>query len=373
MSRKNNKDWRELLSGGYKSGDDLKDVLKLSEIEAAQINQINELYPVYINEYYLSLIDPNDPNDPIRKMSIPSGWELSEGGHKDTSGEAGNTVLPGMQQKYDETALILSTSQCAMYCRHCFRKRLVGLSDDEIATHLGEMAEYIRLHPEITNVLISGGDAFLNSNNRIKEYLDTFIDLDQLDLIRFGTRTPVVLPQRITTDPELQDILKEYNCKKQLYVVTQFNHPNEITEEAVEAVRILLKAGIVVKNQTVLLNDINDDPAILSALFRRLTACGVVPYYIFQCRPVRGVLHNFQVPLRKGIRIIEKAMRMQNGQGKCLRYVMSHSYGKIEIIGEMEGKSMLFKYHQAKNSEKSGKIFVKDVEDGQSWLESVPF
>ena len=347
--------------------------LSLSDTEKERIGEIIRRYPLKVTPYYLGLIDEKDPQDPIRKLCIPDYSEYTDDGEEDTSGEASNTVVKGMQHKYSQTVLILSTNKCASYCRHCFRKRLVGLSDDEIATHLGEMAEYIRLHPEITNVLISGGDAFLNSNNRIKEYLDTFIDLDQLDLIRFGTRTPVVLPQRITTDSELQDILKEYNCKKQLYVVTQFNHPNEITEEAVEAVRILLKAGIVVKNQTVLLNDINDDPAILSALFRRLTACGVVPYYIFQCRPVRGVLHNFQVPLRKGIRIIEKAMRMQNGQGKCLRYVMSHSYGKIEIIGEMEGKSMLFKYHQAKNSEKSGKIFVKDVEDGQSWLESVPF
>lgn len=366
-----NREWKELLSGGFRNGSDLKEALRLSDQEVEQINTIHRLYPVYINEYYLSLIDPDDPNDPIRKMSVPSGWELSEGGSADTSGEAGNTVLPGMQHKYDETVLILSTSQCAMYCRHCFRKRLVGLSDDEIATHLGEMADYIKAHPEISNVLISGGDAFLNSNERIREYLDTFIDLQQLDLIRFGTRTPVVLPQRITTDPELQEILSEYSLRKQIYVVTQFNHPKEVTEEAVEAVKILMKLGIVVKNQTVLLNGINDTPEVLSELLKKLTACGVVPYYIFQCRPVRGVLHNFQVPLKRGARVVEEARKTQNGQGKCVRYAMSHPMGKIEILGEMGDGGMLFKFHQGKNSDHIGKIFTQDIAEDQSWLDTV--
>lgn len=367
----NNKRWEELLNNSYKCGDDLKDILKLSGQEAVEINKINDLYPVFINEYYLSLIDPDDPDDPIRKMSVPSGWELSEGGHTDTSGEASNTVLPGVQHKYDETVLILSTSRCAMYCRHCFRKRMVGLTDDEIAKHLGEMADYVKAHPEVSNVLISGGDAFLNSNQRIREYLDTFINLDQLDLIRFGTRVPVVLPQRITTDQELQDILQEYGRKKQIYVATQFNHPNEVTAEAAEAVQILMNAGIVVKNQTVLLKGINDDPQVLSELLRKLTACGVVPYYIFQCRPVRGVLNNFQVPLKRGAWIVDEAKKTQNGQGKCIRFAMSHPTGKIEILGEMDEK-MLFKYHQAKNNNDIGRIFVQEVQEEQAWLDALP-
>ena len=366
-----NREWKELLSGGFRSGDDLKKALKLTEQEAEQINKIHELYPVYVNDYYLSLIDPDDPEDPIRKMSVPSGWELSEGGHPDTSGEVSNTILPGMQHKYSETALILSTSQCAMYCRHCFRKRMVGLSDDEIAMHLGEMGDYVKAHPTINNVLISGGDAFLNSNQRIREYLETFIDMEQLELIRFGTRTPVVLPQRITSDPELQDILSEYGNKKQIYVVTQFNHPNEVTEESVEAVKTLMKMGIVVKNQTVLMKGINDEPEMLSELLRNLTACGVVPYYIFQCRPVQGVLNNFQVPLKRGVRIVEEAKKAQNGQGKCVRYAMSHPTGKIEILGEMDDRRMLFQYHQGKNPDHIGKIFLQDVGDDQAWLDSV--
>lgn len=363
-----NRRWQDIMSACYINGDDLKQALGLSQKEQEEMNRISDHYPVFINDYYLSLINTEDPNDPIRKMSVPSGWELSEEGHTDTSGEASNTVLPGMQHKYDQTALILSTNQCAMYCRHCFRKRFVGLSDDEIAQHLGEMRDYVVAHPEISNVLISGGDAFMNSNQRIREYLDTFIDLEQLDFIRFGTRVPVVLPQRISMDGELQEILKEYASKKQIYVVTQFNHPREVTEEAVEAIQILLSSGIVVKNQTVLLKEINDDPSVLSDLFRKLTTCGVVPYYVFQCRPVRGVLNHFQVPLKKGVRIVEDAKKMQNGQGKCVRYVMSHSTGKIEILGETDNQSVIFKYHQAKNSDHIGKIFMQNIEDEQAWL-----
>ncbi len=163
--------------------------------------------------------------------------------------------------------------------------------------------------------------------------------------------------------------MEDYNKRKQIYVITQFNHPREVTDEAVEAIRILQKIGIVIKNQTVLLKGINSDPAVLGSLLKRLTACGVVPYYIFQCRPVRGVLNHFQVPLKEGSRIVEEAKTMQNGQGKCIHYAMSHPTGKIEILGQLNGEEMLFRYHQAKNSEEIGRIFTVAVGEDQCWLD----
>lgn len=360
--------WKEILANNYQSGEDVKEFLHLNEQEVQVIDRISEKYPMFTNEYYLSLIDPNDPNDPIRKMSIPSAWELESGGETDTSGESENTVLPGMQHKYTQTVLILSTNQCSMYCRHCFRKRMVGLSDDEVAFQLDNMVSYLREHPGINNILISGGDALLNSNQRIEEYLQKFTPLEQLDLIRFGTRLPVVLPQRIYEDEELLSILEKYNQKKQIYIVTQFNHPKEVTPQAIRAVRALMKLGIVVKNQTVLLRGINDDPQVLGELLLRLTACGVVPYYIFQCRPVRGVLNHFQVPLEQGYEIVDKAKAMQNGQGKCVRYSMSHTTGKIEILGKLPSGEMVFKYHQAKEAKNANRIFVQKVAPDQCWL-----
>lgn len=361
-------DWKEILKHNYQNGNDVEDFLHLSKEEVQVMNRISEEYPMFTNEYYLSLIDPTDPDDPIRKMSIPSAWELEQGGDADTSGESDNTVLPGMQHKYAQTALILSTSKCSMYCRHCFRKRMVGLTDDEVAFQLDNMVQYLKDHPSIDNILISGGDAFLNSNERIAEYLEKFTVLPQLNFIRFGTRTPVVLPQRISEDEELLRILEKYAAVKQLYVVTQFNHPREVTEEAIRAVKALLKLGIVVKNQTVLLKEINDEPAVLGELLNRLAGCGVVPYYIFQCRPVRGVLNHFQVPLEQGYAVVDKAKNLQNGQGKCVRYALSHPTGKIEIIGKAPTGEMIFKYHQAKDPSDASRIFLQKVAPDQCWL-----
>ena len=354
----------------YQTGDDLREALRLTEEEVRKINEIIAEYPMFTNSYYLGLIDPDDPEDPIRKMSIPSPWEQEQGGQADTSGEGDNTVLPGLQHKYQQTALILSTSKCAMYCRHCFRKRMVGIHDDEIASHLDDMTEYIEAHPVINNVLISGGDAFLNSNQRIEEYLSRFAEMEQLQLIRFGSRTPVVFPQRISEDPELLSLLKKYNEKKQIYVVTQFNHPKEITEESKLAVKKLLELGIVVKNQTVLLKGINDSPEILAELLGKLVACGVVPYYVFQCRPVRGVLNHFQVPLLQGVQIVDGAKALLSGQGKCIKYAMSHPSGKIEIIGQGPDGDMIFKYHQAKDAKDRNRIFLQKVSENTCWLET---
>ena len=257
-----------------------------------------------------------------------------------------------------------------MYCRHCFRKRLVGLTEDEICSKIGEITSYILKHPEINNVLISGGDAFMNSNETISRYLSALCSIPHLDFIRFGTRTPVVLPQRITSDSELTDLLRIYSQKKKIYVVTQFNHPKEITYESTAAVEALLTNGIPVRNQTVLLKGVNDDSSVLGQLLRQLTSIGVLPYYVFQCRPVTGVMNHFQVPLRRGYRIVQDASQMQNGQGKSFRFMMSHVSGKIEILGPLDGdhENMLFKYHQAKDPADAGRIFARKIAEDQCWL-----
>ena len=360
--------WKTLLAQGHNQIETLQDFFGFPPEDIPALQEIQEQYPVFVNHYYLSLIDRTDLDDPIRKMSIPGLNELARTGSFDTSGEQSNTVLPGLQHKYRETVLILSTSQCAMYCRHCFRKRLVGLSEEEICSHMGDMADYIRDHKEISNVLISGGDAFMNSNETIRQYLSLLCEIPHLDLIRFGTRTPVVLPQRITSDPELVELLKDYGEKKQIFVITQFNHPNEITEESAAAVKMLLSLGIPVRNQTVLLKGVNDDSNVLGLLLKKLTGIGVIPYYIFQCRPVKGVMNHFQVPLSVGYEIVSGAMQMQNGQGKSCRFMLSHVTGKIEILGHLEDGSMLFKYHQAKDAANAGRIFTKKLSEDQCWL-----
>ncbi len=362
--------WKEELRHNITQAGEVKDLLKLDLADEEQMCRILERFPMTIPRYYFSLIDRGNPdNDPIRKMCIPSIGETDLSGDFDTSGEAENTVMPGMQHKYAETALILSTNRCAMYCRHCFRKRLVGISDDETAENVKEMAAYVENHKEINNVLISGGDAFLNSNEVIREYLENFSRISHLDMIRFGTRTPVTLPMRIYEDMELIEMLKQYSRKKKIYIVTQVNHPKELTDEVKRAVNLLLEAGIMIKNQTVLLKGVNDSGDTLGRLLRELTSCGIIPYYIFQCRPVTGVQKQFQVPLKLGYKIVETAKNQQNGQGKCLRYIMSHVTGKIEILGNLPDGQMLFKYHQAKDKKKMGHIFTRKLRDDQTWMD----
>ena len=362
--------WNRELSGNITTIQDLIRETGMSAKEARRLQPILERFPMSIPPYYLSLIDWEDPADPIRKIAVPSPKELDIQSTFDPSNEASNTVQQGIQHKYSSTAMILSTQRCAMYCRHCFRKRLVGLEAKKETVESPEAAAaYVRAHPEINNVLISGGDAFLNSNRRIREYLECFSAMEQLDFIRFGTRIPVVFPQRIYEDEEVLDILAEYNEKKQIYIVTHFDHPRELTPEALQAVRELIRRGIIVKNQVVLMRGVNDSPEVLGDLLRKLTIEGIIPYYIFQCRPVGGVGHRFQVPLIEGIRIVDEARGDQNGQAKCVRYVMSHHTGKIEILGMSDDTHLVMKFHNSKYPENKNRLFTIEPAEDQCWLD----
>ncbi|NLV86594.1 MAG: KamA family radical SAM protein [Clostridiales bacterium] len=361
--------WQEELRRNVETAEELAKYLPMTEEEIREMDAIIEKWPMSVPRYYLSLIDFNDPNDPIAKLSLPNMREIeTDDGLFDQSGEGKNTKLIGLQHKYGPTALLLSTNLCGMYCRHCFRKRLVGLTESETAQYFDEVYEYVESHKELTNVLVSGGDSFLNSNKRIEEILSHFSKLSHLDFIRFGTRTPVVFPQRINDDEELLDILEKYGKEKKIYVVTQYNHPNELTEQSLQSIENLRRRGIIVSNQTVLLKGINDDPEILSQLMRGLIAGGVLPYYVFQCRPVAGVKKQFQVPIKDAYDIVSRSRHSLDGHSKRFRYIMSHETGKIEILGKLSENEMLFKYHHAKDPKNEERIFTYKLTDDCSWL-----
>ena len=361
--------WKDLLKDNVVSIEDLDKVLHMSPEEKKDLVEIAERHPMRIPKYYFDLIDWSDENDPIKKLAVPAAMELNAAGDYDTSGESTNTKMPGLQHKYGTTALVLSTNVCFMYCRHCFRKRMVGYSAEEINNRLEEAAEYISSHQQVNNVLITGGDSFALSNDTIEEYLKKLTEIDHLDFIRFGTRVPVVFPQRIYMDEELLGILEKYGKKKEIIVISQFNHPKELTEEARKGVKALKDIGVTVRNQTVLLKGINDNADTLSTLLNDLTAIGVHPYYVFQCRPVKFVKEHFQVPLSEGIDIISEAKKNLNGLGKGFRYAMSHPRGKIEIFGKAEGK-IIFKFHQNKYEEDSDRLFMRDLDEEARWLDA---
>lgn len=374
------KHWTQIAGGGRNGFIDnrpyietvsaLEKYVTLDDSERSVIAEAADRFPMRITPYYLSLIDPNDPNDPIRRMCIPSAAELDASGSYDTSGENDNTVRDGIQHKCKQTALVLSTNVCAAYCRHCFRKRMVGASETELNKQVSQTVEYVRAHPEITNVLLSGGDALMNPNRIIRRYLEELCEIKTLDLIRLGSRVPVVLPKRIYDDNELFDIFVRCTIKKTVYVVTQFNHPREVTKDAALAVKTLREAGVHLRNQTVLLRGVNDDVAVLGTLLRKLTAIGVDPYYIFQCRPVKGIRKMFQVPLTEAVQIVDRAKNVQNGIGKSVRFVMSHPRGKIEILGKAADDALLFKFHQAKCTEDAARIFCVKVKPDTIWLDA---
>jgi len=346
----------------------LKARTDLSLDETKKLEEIVQVHPMRVSPYYLSLIDWNDPDDPIRKMAIPSVEELNLDGFYDTSGEAENTKMPGLQHKYSETALILATNRCAMYCRHCFRKRLVGLPSEEILRRFEEAADYISKHGEINNVLISGGDPLVLKNEIIERFLEALEGIAHINFIRIGSRVPVTLPARLS-DPKLLAIFEKHSkMDKRLHVITHFNHPREITPQSTTAVNNLIKAGVLLSNQTVLLRGVNDNPETLAGLMNRLVSIGVPPYYIFQCRPVKRVKHHFQVPICEGLRIVEKAKASCNGLSKRFKYMMSHKTGKIEILGIMDW-DVYFKYHEAKDRENLGFMFRRPVDEKAGWLD----
>lgn len=346
----------------------LNKYIVLTPDEERKLEKVIQVHPMRISPYYLSLIDWNKPEDPIRKMGMPSIEELSLEGSYDTSGEAKNTKMPGLQHKYSETALIIATNRCAMYCRYCFRKRLVGLPSEEILKRFQEATEYIANHKEINNVLISGGDPLVLKNEIIERFLEILTKIDHLRFIRIGSRVPVTLPSRLY-DPKILAIFKKYSkSDKRLYVVTHFNHPREITSQSVKAVSNLIKAGVLLSNQTVLLRGVNDNPDVLALLMNKLVGIGVTPYYVFQCRPVKTVKHHFQIPICQGVRIVEKAKEKCNGHSKRCKFIMAHVTGKIEILGIMDNE-IYFKYHQAKNRKNLGVIFKHPVDEQAGWLD----
>ena len=360
--------WQEEFRNNITTAEQLREVLPMNDEEYRLIHEEAERFPMSISRYYCSLIDPSDPDDPILRMAVPCSTGSSLEGLLDTSGEHSNTKLPGIQHKYRQTTLVLVATQCAMYCRYCFRRRFVGMEEETIAKP-ESLLGYIHEHPEITNCLLSGGDSFLQTTEMLERWLAPLSNEPQLDFIRLGTRTPVTFPYRISSDPSLLDLLRRTCEKKQLYVVTHFNHPKEFTPESRAAVAMLKSCGVIIKNQTVLLKGVNDNPETMGELLRLVTSVGIVQHYIFQCRPVIGATSYFQVPIIEGSRIVNAANAMQNGLGKCADYTMSHVTGKIRILGQLENGEMLFQYKQAKDPAQIGKIFTKKLEADQKWLD----
>jgi lysine 2,3-aminomutase len=296
-------DWRWQLRHAIASADDLARVLPLTprEIEGARRAERQGL-PIRITPYYLSLIDRTDPACPVRRQCVPDAREGDEipGDLVDPLGERVHEVAPHLVQRYPDRVLLLATDRCAVYCRFCTRSRMVGGGDGAVSLEaLAPALSWLRAHAEVRDVIVSGGDPLAMSTERIERLIAAVRAIESVDTIRLATRVPVTLPMRVT--PELLRALRPYHP---LWVMTHFNHPRELTPEAVAACERLADAGFPVNNQTVLLAGINDDERTLETLFRGLVRARVRPYYLLQADPVRGTGH-LRTPLQRGVDLMQ--------------------------------------------------------------------
>jgi lysine 2,3-aminomutase len=305
---------------------------KMMSVDSAQVRPVRKVARIFryaVTPYYLSLFDPQDDRDPLRRQCIPDEREIAcrTGGAEDPLEEEAHSPVPGMIQRYRDRCLVTVTNRCAVYCRHCNRKRLwrhreSTLSDGEV----DRIADRIERTPAIREVILSGGDPLTLSDSRLEKIIARLRTIPSMEVLRLGSRMPVVMPMRITD--ELCSMLRSH---RPIWFLTQFNHPREITREATEACDRLLSSGIPVLNQSVLLRGVNDDFRTMQELLYGLERIGVKPYYLFHCDPVQGTDH-FRVEIWEGMRIMEKLWKSTSGL--CLpRYVadMPGTKGKVPL------------------------------------------
>jgi lysine 2,3-aminomutase len=295
-------DYKWQLSNRLSTVDEISQVINLTDKEKADIEKVSEGFRIGITPYYAALMDPDNPKDPVRMQAVPiiAETKKAETDMDDPLHEDEDSPAPGLTHRYPDRVLLLITDQCSMYCRHCTRRRLAGENDaSRSRADIMEAIEYIKKTPQIRDVLLSGGDCLCVSDDTLEFIISELRKIPHIEIVRLGSRTPVVMPQRITD--KLVAMLKKYHP---VWLNTHFNHPQEMTEEAVAALTKLADAGIPLGNQSVLLRGINDNPAIMRELVHLLVKNRVRPYYIYQCDLSVGIEH-FRTKVSCGIEIIE--------------------------------------------------------------------
>lgn len=293
-------DWRWQFRHRITSLDELLRFLHIPEDERAARREVLRDFRMGITPYYLSLIDADDPDDPILRQVVPLQDEVynREVGVEDPLGEEAYSPVPGITHRYPDRVLMVISNSCAIYCRYCTRKRIM-YEDAVPDIEIDRMVDYIARTPQVRDVVVSGGDPLNNSTPKLERILSKLRAIPHLEIIRIGTRVPVALPQRI--DDELCEMLQKYHP---LWINVHFNHPREVTPEAARACDKLSRAGVPLNNQSVLLKGVNDDVPTMKALVHGLMRMRVRPYYLYQCDPVRGSEH-LRTTVGKGLELIE--------------------------------------------------------------------
>lgn len=320
--------WKWQLKNRIKDSATLAQIIGLSELERKRIDRVSKVYRWAISPYYLSLVGEDYEYCPIYRQAVPDLKELAPGGSLDPMKEAQTSPAPCVTRRYPDRMIINVSNQCAMYCRHCQRRRNIGEQDRHACLEdITQALEYVAANPEIRDVLITGGDALLLSNHVLEFILSALQQIPHVEIKRIGTRVPVTMPQRIT--PELCDIIRKY---PPVYINTQFNHPLEITPDSKAACDRLIEAGVVLGNQAVLLRGVNDQPYVMRKLSQDLLKIRVRPYYIFHAKDVQGTRH-FQTSITEGMDII-RSMRGHTSGLAVPTYIVNApgGLGKIPVM-----------------------------------------
>jgi KamA family protein len=363
----------DVKDGGAKRVKYIRAIDKIANIpehEREKLRKVAERYVFRANDYYLGLINWDDPADPIKQLIIPREEELTDWGKLDASNEQSVTVARGVQHKYTHTVLLLCNEVCGAYCRYCFRKRLFMDDNDETVNDVSAGIEYIASHPEVTNVLLTGGDPLLMSTRRLGEIFDALRAIPHVRIIRIGSKMPAFDPWRVLSDQKLQEAFRKYSTPRQrIYLMAHFDHPRELTDPAVEGIDCFIKNGVICCNQCPLVKGVNDDPVVLSELYQTLAWIGCPPYYLFQGRPTAGN-EPYEVPIVRGWEIFQEALRRGSGLARRARFVMSHETGKLEIQA-VDDRHIYLRYHRAKDPAMRGRIFVFKRDDEAYWLDQL--
>ncbi|WP_028574832.1 KamA family radical SAM protein [Desulfonatronovibrio hydrogenovorans] len=348
---------------------EISKVGQIPEKELEDLAPVMQKFEFRSNDYYLSLINWDDPNDPIKRIIIPCQEELDQWGKLDPSNEKKYSKMPGLQHKYLSTAVFLASDTCGGYCRYCFRKRLFIYPEQrEVLTDYQAALDYVRSHPEINNVLITGGDGLMLSTARLEELISSLRTIKHVKIIRIGTKLLSYDPYRVINDPGLIKLVEEYSLPhKRIYFMLHFSHPREITQVSLEACNRLIKAGGILCNQTPMLRGVNDDPQVMGELFNQLSYMGIAPYYIFLCRPTVGNL-TYAVPVEEAFHVFQTARGMCSGLGKRAKLAMSHAEGKIEVVA-MTDENIIFRIHRAADPDDSGKVFICRRNPSAYWFD----
>ena len=338
--------------------------------EREKLRKVTERYVFRANDYYLGLINWDDPADPIKQLIIPREEELNDYGKLDASNEQAVTVAPGVQHKYSDTVLLLCNEVCGAYCRYCFRKRLFMDDNDEVVSDVSEGLAYIARNPGVRNVLLTGGDPLLMSTRRLVEIFDALRKIEHVAIIRIGSKMPAFDPWRLLGDADLQQAFRTYSTpRKRIYLMAHFDHPRELTEAAIDGIDCYIRNGVICVNQCPLIKGVNDDAGVLADMYRRLSYVGCPPYYLFQGRPTAGN-EPYQVPVVRGWEIFNEALRRGSGLARRARFVMSHETGKIEILA-VDANYVYLRYHRAKDPALRGQFMIYKRDDDACWLDDL--